>query len=802
MSIPIETEILLRLSLMVDESHGMEGMFRRFSHQTLQLLGGIASVVLECRDADLDVDPGTPPTCFSMPRSYDDTLEFREFMGRWVRRGEPECPPPGARGLQVIRASGLTFVVFDLPEFGHWVLVFAAEIPRGAFLRELAPIARRLASAARSIRREQDLRRADTLERIYRRLAMTFLRVGGGRLRDKIMGGLGEMGRYVEVDRTYVFQYDLEAQTASNIYEWCASGIEPQIEHLQDLPMALFPEWMEHHTRGENMVIPDVLALDPADPLRGTLGAQGIKSLLAIPMMKGKEPWGFVGFDSVRSHTRWTPTDAALLGVFAQLLLNALLREERAMKIRRVQRAVEESAAESKRLAEEATRLLEARTRFISTVSHEIRTPLTGVLGMVELLATTELTDRQRDFVEALDRSGRLLKSTVDHLLDAARLEAGKVVLEVAPVSPRVLVADVASIYGAMAQEKGLELGTQVADSVPPVVWGDEVRLKQALGNLVSNAIKFTEAGRVTIRSEYRPGRDGEDGHLILGVRDTGIGFDKSQAKRITEEFWQARQSGTVTRGIREGSGLGLAIVQELSRLMGGELHIASEMGVGSDLWLKLPLPVRRPSAGKAARGGAGSGADVVGAPAGGGEDAGDGGLAGAPVAPGDDAGAGAVPVDSGATGAPGALSTLQGLRILVVDDYPTGRAVLLGQLRHLGALGTPASDGVEALVALDAHRFDAVVLDCHMPRMDGFQVLRVLRRWKQEGRPVPPVVAISADSSTEVEARAARSGAIRFLQKPYRLADLRAALREAIWKDGGQPLMPPPAVVDPTTGD
>lgn len=544
------------------------------------------------------------------------------------------------------------------------------------------------------------------------------------------------------------------------------------------------------------MVIPDVLALDPADPLRGTLGAQGIKSLLAIPMMKGKEPWGFVGFDSVRSHTRWTPTDAALLEVFAQLLLNALLREERAMKIRRVQRALEESAAESKRLAEEATRLLEARTRFISTVSHEIRTPLTGVLGMVELLATTELTDRQRDFVEALDRSGRLLKSTVDHLLDAARLEAGKVVLEVAPVSPRVLVADVASIYGAMAQEKGLELGTQVADSVPPVVWGDEVRLKQALGNLVSNAIKFTEAGRVTIRSEYRPGRDGEDGHLILGVRDTGIGFDKSQAKRITEEFWQARQSGTVTRGIREGSGLGLAIVQELSRLMGGELHIASEMGVGSDLWLKLPLPVRRPSAGKAARGGAASGADVVGAPAAGPAEA---DVVAAPAGGGEEVGDVG---DGGATGAPGALPTLQGLRILVVDDYPTGRAVLLGQLRHLGALGTPASDGVEALVALDAHRFDAVVLDCHMPRMDGFQVLRVLRRWKQEGRPVPPVVAISADSSTEVEARAARSGAIRFLQKPYRLADLRAALREAIRKNGGQPFMPPPTVVEPTTGD
>jgi CheY-like chemotaxis protein/nitrogen-specific signal transduction histidine kinase len=378
--------------------------------------------------------------------------------------------------------------------------------------------------------------------------------------------------------------------------------------------------------------------------------------------------------------------------------------------------------AEARDSAEAANR---AKTQFLANMSHEIRTPLNGVLGVADVLSGTTLDARQQELVGLIRSSGGLLNTLLTDLLDLARVEAGAEALRPEPVSLAELVASVVGLHRSSAGHKGLALEVDMDSDAGAHVLCDSLRLRQVLGNLVSNAVKFTDAGRVTVAVS----RSGD--LLAFQVRDTGIGFDESRKATLFGRFQQGDDSSTRQHG---GAGLGLAICQQYVRLMGGELDAASTPGHGAVFGFTLELPA----------------------------------LA-APQQPADVRAAGDGEIDAEANGR---------FRVLVVDDNAVNRQVLGLILDSFGIEHSEAEDGQEGLEAVTTGSFDAVLMDLQMPVMDGFESMRRIRAWEaQAGRPRLPIYVVSANCLQEHVEAGAAAGADGHLNKPVSVPELLAAL-------------------------
>ncbi|QVL36027.1 ATP-binding protein [Aminirod propionatiphilus] len=422
---------------------------------------------------------------------------------------------------------------------------------------------------------KEALLREGRLQRLLMTLASSFVNVPLDSVEGAIGGALAEMGTFVGADRAYVFDYDFEGGFCSNSYEWCAPAVEPQIDNLQAVPLALVPEWVAAHRRGEAVYIVDVQALPPGG-LRKTLEPQGIRSLLALPVMKGEEPIGFVGFDFVAGRHACSAAERDLLSLFGGMLVNIDLR-------RRSDRAWREAAER----AEVASR---AKGEFLANMSHEIRTPLNGILGMAGLLAATKLSADQKECVETIRLSGETLLALVNDILDFSKMEAGRLLLDRVDFDVRRLVDDVLSAFAVRARTKGIGLSGRVEGVLPPSLRGDPLRIRQILTNLVGNALKFTPKGEVTLR--VVPLGEGPEGlWLQFSVSDTGIGIPADKAGGLFDRFFQVDSSVSRRFG---GTGLGLAIAKQLVELMGGRIGVESREGEGSTFRFSLPLPPGR----------------------------------------------------------------------------------------------------------------------------------------------------------------------------------------------------------------
>ncbi|MCX4197225.1 ATP-binding protein, partial [Methylobacterium organophilum] len=242
--------------------------------------------------------------------------------------------------------------------------------------------------------------------------------------------------------------------------------------------------------------------------------------------------------------------------------------------------------SEAKQVADAANA---AKSAFLATMSHEIRTPMNGVLVMAELLAGSDLPARQRRYAEVIARSGRSLLAIINDILDFAKVEAGKLELERVPVSPAELADTAVTLFAERARTAGLDLAAEVAPEVPHAILGDPVRLGQVLSNFVSNALKFTEAGHVSVRMAI----DAGDGCLVIAVSDTGIGIPQDKLGTIFSAFSQADQSTTRRFG---GTGLGLSIAQQIVAAMGGTVAVTSRVGAGSTFSARIPVTVAEPA--------------------------------------------------------------------------------------------------------------------------------------------------------------------------------------------------------------
>lgn len=356
-------------------------------------------------------------------------------------------------------------------------------------------------------------------------------------------------------------------------------------------------------------------------------------------------------------------------------------------------------------------------TRMLATVSHEIRTPLNGMLGMLQAMETERLAPAQRERVGLARESGQILTVLLNDLLDASKIGAGRMELVQAGFEPGEVLRRIEAVFAPVAEAKDVSLRFDVAPEVAGLWLGDKIRLGQIWTNLVSNAVKFTSAGKVVVAvTAPRPDV------LSVSVRDSGIGMDAAALAGLFSPFTQADAETAHRFG---GTGLGLSIARSLARLMGGDITVTSTPGQGSAFTVTTPLARAEPS----------SAAVAVG------------------------------PVD------------LAGLRVLAADDNAMNRRVLAAILPPLGIALTLVEDGEAAVARWAPGAFDRVLLDLRMPGCDGFEVARRIRAREGSG-PLTPLILLSGDASPEIQTEATRLGFAACVPKPIEIPVLLAALQ------------------------
>jgi signal transduction histidine kinase/CheY-like chemotaxis protein len=490
------------------------------------------------------------------------------------------------------------------------------------------------------------------------------------------------------------------------------------------------PDWNEESIELGRFAPPSwFIAQNDLDPSRHTSSLDSILNIqFETPDLLIQHDSGTMEVAEIRLEGRWISELHLSMAIQLLWVLAGLLHGAR-MLVGWRRKALEEEGR-----ATHAEEQAQMRSEFLATMSHEIRTPLNGIVVPAQMLRDSDLTRTQRENVETILESGNHLLGILHDALDFSKMEAGKIELERVPVSLARIMEAVRRTFESKAMEKGVVLDCRITQELPLGIVGDPLRLRQILMNLVSNALKFTEKGSISIEATRETDPNGAP-RVRFDVSDTGIGMDPASQERLFQRFSQLERSTTRRYG---GTGLGLAIAQGLVNAMGGTIRVESALGKGSRFHFSFPL------------------VDAA--------------------------------YDSSADEEEPDTAGIQGLRVLVVDDNRVNRRVARSLLLRLGCDVDDAGSGEEALEHLAERKTEIVLMDCHMPDMDGFETTRILRGWSSDPSPAKraastvPVIALTADALSDVRERCLEAGMDDVLTKPLFGRDLAKALET--WKN------------------